>query len=110
MFYLSSAPELIVSPSTPLCWYWFFKMVLRTKCSFIIAEFKTTVVIMSKNFRDQLILTVQENSWLLEADCIFHFYRWLALSCLRTDQGKKTILWDRYWIRFKFTTDFLLNL
>lgn len=53
--YLSSAPELIVSPSRPLCQYWFFKMVLRTKCSFIIAIFKITVVLMNKNsnFRDQ---------------------------------------------------------
>lgn len=51
MLYPSSAPEFIASPPTPLSW--FFKMVLRTKYSFVIAKFKVNVVIMDKNFRDQ---------------------------------------------------------
>jgi len=52
MLYPGAAPEFVVSAPKPLCWCCFFRMVLRTKCSFIIAKFKMTVVIMSKNFRD----------------------------------------------------------
>lgn len=99
--------RVLVSLPTPLSWL--FRMVLRTKRSFVIAEFKMNLLITNKSFRDQSSVTVQENSWLLHTGCTFLMYHWLTASCLRIDPGKKAgfvvqgpdLLQAFYWITDK---------
>lgn len=99
--------RVLVSPPTPLSWL--FRMVLRTKRSFVIAEFKMNLLITNKSFRDQSSVTVQENSWLLHTGCTFLMYHWLTASCLRIDPGKKAGLWYRVQIYCRLSTESLTN-